>query len=117
MGATHFVLVGTLAVAGTQVVSPNAESPKAAAPEPERAPQGKNPYARLFQVPPQDPSSPTRAIPLPQNANQKTTPRVVCGTVVVPMKPDADSKMIVTPRDDSPKDYKIRKITPRLCNE
>jgi len=88
------------------------------APAPERPPQAKNPYARLFQVPPQDPASPTtRAIPLPQNANQETTPRVVCGMVVVPMKPDADSKMIVTPRDDSQKDYKIRKITPRLCNE
>jgi hypothetical protein len=117
MGPTHVVLVGILAVAASQGTSPKPESPPPV-PESELVPPGKSPYSRIFPAPPQDPRSRNQAVPLPQSANPDTQPRVVCGTVVVPVKPDADSRMIVRPPKDGPQpDYKIRKIAPRICNE
>lgn len=82
MGATHAVLIATLAVTGSQRIGPKPESPQ----------------------------------PRVQTVNQGLQPRVVCGTVVIPVKPDADARMIVRlPKDN--KDYKIRKIAPPMCNE
>lgn len=118
MGATHVVLIGTLAIGASQSVSPKPEPPQRHAPESELVPPRKSPYTRIFPAPPQDPSSPTRVVPLPQNANQEMQPRVVCGTVVVPVKPDADARMIIRPpKDDPQREYKIRKIAPRMCSE
>jgi hypothetical protein len=117
MGATHLVLIGTLAVAVSQGVSPKPESPQPQVPETELAPPGKSPYMRIFPAPPQDPSSRTPVDPLSQNANQDPQLRIVCGTVVIPVKPDADARMIIRPNSDSQPDYKIRKIAPRMCNE
>ena len=56
----------------------------------------------------------------PQNPdlNRDMAPRVVCGTVVVPVKPDSDPKMIVTRKDNgAPQPVPIRKIAPTICNE
>jgi hypothetical protein len=44
--------------------------------------------------------------------------RIVCGTIVVPVKPDADARMIIRPpKDGKQPEYKIRKIAPPMCNE
>ena len=118
MGATHVVLIGTLAITVSQGIRPSPEAPQPRAPESELVPPGKNPYTRIVPAPPHDPSSRTFVVPPGQTANQDTQPRVVCGTVVVPVKPDADARMIMRPRKDGTQpDYKIRKIAPRMCNE
>ena len=118
MGALHLVLIGTLTVAGSQGISPKSEPPQSQTPGSELSPQGKNPWARIFPAPPQDPSRRPPVGPLPQNPtlNQDKQPRVVCGMVVVPVKPDLDPRMVVTRRDPQP-EYKIRKIAPQVCNE
>jgi hypothetical protein len=119
MGVTHFVLVGTLTVAGSQGLSPKSESPQSQAPGAAFSPQGKNPYARIFPAPPQDPSSRPRFVPLPEKPtlNQDTQPRVVCGMVVVRVRPDADARMVIRTSNDPVPEYKIRKIAPQVCNK
>jgi hypothetical protein len=44
-------------------------------------------------------------------------PRVVCGMTVVPVTPDADPRMVVSPKPDSKVEYKIRTVSPRVCGE
>ena len=46
-----------------------------------------------------------------------TRPRVICGMVVVPVKPSADPKMVVKSRSNPKTEYRIRKIAPQICNE
>ncbi len=118
MGALHLILIGTLTVAGSQGISPKSEPSQSQTPEREPSPQGKNPWGRIFPAPRQDPSRRRPVGPLPQNPplNQDKQPRVVCGMVVVPVKPDLDPRMVVTSRDQQP-EYKIRKIAPQVCNE
>ena len=117
MGATHLVLIGTLVVAGSQGLTPRSASQQARTRSSELVPPGKDPYARIFRGVPQDPSSPSRVVPLPESQMVKQAkPRVVCGMVVVPVKPDADARMVIRPNEPQP-EYKIRKISPKLCNE
>lgn len=44
-------------------------------------------------------------------------PRVVCGMTVVPVTPDIDPRMVVSPKPDSKVEYKMRKVSPRVCGE
>ena len=48
------------------------------------------------------------------NADQKRTPKVVCGMVVIPGNPAIDPKIVVPP---SPQDSnaRIRRIVPNVC--
>ena len=117
MGVTHFLLIGTLAVAGGQGVAPKPESAQSPAPGIELVPPGKDPYARIFPAPRQNPSSGTPSLHQVPNSNQELQPRVVCGTVIVSVKPEADAKMVIRPMNDPQMEYKIRKIAPRICNE
>jgi hypothetical protein len=43
------------------------------------------------------------------------TPKVVCGTTMVPADPSIDPKMLF-PRKADGVDYKIRVLTPPICN-
>jgi len=118
MGVTHVVLIGTLAIAGSQGISRKPQSGQPEVPARELVPPGKSPYHRIFRAPAQDPSLRNRGVPVPQNKNAEMQPRVVCGMVVIPVKPDADPRMVVqAPADDKQREYKIKKIVPRLCNE
>jgi hypothetical protein len=118
MGVTHVVLIGTLAVAGSQGFSRKPESAQPQVPATELVPLGKSPYNGIFRAPVQDPSLRNRVVPVPQNKTAEMRPRIVCGMVVIPVKPDADPRMVVqAPKDDRPREYKIKKIVPRLCNE
>ena len=44
-------------------------------------------------------------------------PRIVCGMTVVQVTPDADPKMVMSPKPDSNVEYKIRVVSPRICRE
>jgi hypothetical protein len=119
MGATHLVLIGTLALTGGQAAGQTPEPSQSGRPETELVAPGKDPYRQIFQAPHPDRSSRTFAGQLPEKSAEKQDmqPRVVCGMVLVPVNPDADPKMIVRPKDDPQPEYKIRKIVPRMCNE
>ncbi len=117
MGPMHVLLVGTLVLGAQTVSSPVRQSQVRHSPN-VLVNQGKSPYAEIFR-PQRGPIS--QPVPVPQNPdlNRDMAPRVVCGTVVVPVKPDSDPKMIVTRKDNgAPQpEYRIRKIAPTICNE
>lgn len=108
MGPMHILLVGTLAV-GAQTTSSQIRQPQAADSANVLVNEGKQPYAQIFRQP----------VPQNPNLNRDMQPRVVCGTVVVPVKPDWDAKMIVAPKETGRPhpEYRIRKIAPTICNE
>ena len=112
IGLTSLLLAGTVAAAGAQgtVATPQLSDTGI-------VPQGKDPYAKVFQAPQnyrarQDLKG-TTSSPSATDAH----PRVVCGMVVVPVKPSADPKILVQPKQDLKIQYSIRKIAPRICNE
>ena len=118
MAAIQLVLVATLAVAGGQGAA-KPESPQPTVQQPELVPPARRPYSGIFHALPQNPLSQLPAVPLAQGAFGKSQPhpRVVCGTVVVPVQPDVDTKMIVRLQGDPSREYRIRKIAPQMCNE
>jgi|SRR5882672_2290106 len=79
----------------------------------------KRPYQKLFITPPPEPGTAVRLQLSPDALTVKSEqrPRIVCGMVVVPVTPAADPKMVVQPKDGPKRDYKIRVIEPRLCNQ
>jgi type II secretory pathway pseudopilin PulG len=78
----------------------------------------KRSYEKLFTTPQREPGKEVQ-FQLPPDALPTKTdkPRVVCGMVVVPVTPAADSKMVVHPKDATKPEYKMRVIEPRICNE
>jgi hypothetical protein len=118
VGSMHVLLVGTLAL-GAQTTGLQVRQPQVPDSANVLVNQGKNPYAQIFRRPQRG------AIPQPipdaqnPNPNRDMQPRVVCGTVVVPVKPDSDPKMVVTRKDNGvpQPEYRIRKIAPTICNE
>jgi hypothetical protein len=78
----------------------------------------KRSYEKLFTPPQREPGKEVQ-FQLPPDALPTKTdkPRVVCGMVVVPVTPAADSKMVVQPKDARRPEYKMRVIEPRICNE
>jgi hypothetical protein len=114
MGLTHLVLVGTIAAAGAQGTVP---SPQMQPPGKGIVSQGKDPYANVFQALQEYRARQELRGAQPSKAGTDTQPRVVCGMVVVPVRPSADPKMVIQPKPDSKTDYRIRKIAPQICNE
>jgi len=114
----HVLLVGTLAL-GAQTISSPIRQPQVPDSANALVNQGKNPYAQIFRRPQR--GAIAQPLPIPQNPNLNgdMAPRVVCGTVVVQVKPDSDAKMIVTRKDNGlpQPEYRIRKIAPTICNE
>jgi hypothetical protein len=124
------MVVGILGVPlgapGVQV--PVVQEP-AAQPAPESAtnpwlvPPGKHPFdnivfgrgAQKERRMPGRPQMPDMARSGPQSSD--TPPRIVCGMTVVTVNPDADPKMVLTPKPDSKVEYKTRVISPRICRE
>lgn len=51
------------------------------------------------------------------SGRRSARPRVVCGMTVVPVTPDIDPRMVVSPKPDSKVEYKIRKLSPGVCDE
>jgi hypothetical protein len=105
--------VGALAAVGAQGALPPPQTQPGAG----LVPPGKDPYAKVFQVPQDD-----KARQDLRGANRSPSavemqPRVVCGMVVVPVKPSADPKMVVQPGPNPKTEYSIRKIAPQICNE
>jgi hypothetical protein len=78
----------------------------------------KRSYEKLFTPPQREPGQEVQ-FQLPPDAlpTQTDKPRVVCGMVVVPVTPAADSKMVVQSKDARRPEYKMRVIEPRICNE
>jgi len=116
LGLTYFALAGTVAfaaAAGAQGTVPAAQVSGASI-----VPQGKDPYAKVFRAL-QDYKAPQdlRGATPPSAADVSQPRRVVCGMVVIPVKPSADPKSVVKPKPDPKIEYSIRKIPPQLCNE
>jgi hypothetical protein len=118
MGPMHILLVGTLAV-GAQTTSWPVRQPEAADSANVLVSQGRNPYEQIFRRPQREAIPQPVPVPLNPNLNRDMQPRVVCGTIVVPVKPDSDAKMIVTRKNNGvpQPEYRIRKIAPTICNE
>jgi hypothetical protein len=117
------VVVGVMGVPlGAQV--PPAQEPAAqVAPEsatnPWLVPPGKDKFGNLFISPG---TQTDRRIPRHPQMRDMTRsndaqPRIVCGMTVVPVTPDADPKMVMSPKPDSNVEYKIRVVSPRICRE
>src|SRR4051812_25848005 len=117
-GPMHVLLLGMLAI-GAQTTGSQVRPPQAPDSGNALVSSGKNPYAQIFRAPQRGAIPQPVPVPLNSNLQQDMKPRVVCGTVVVPVKPDADAKMIVTRKDNGapPPEYRIRKISPTICNE
>ena len=112
IGLTHLALVGTVAVAGAQGTVP---APQVS--DKGLVPQGKDPYAKVFQTLQDDKARQDLRDVTPSRWPNAARPRVVCGMVVVPVKPSADPKMVVQPKPGAKPEYSIRKIAPQICNE
>jgi hypothetical protein len=82
-------------------------------------PPGKDPFGNVLFVSPRR----DRTFPRAQGRDSIAPPsdngraRIVCGMIVVPVKPDSDPKMVMSPRPDSRVEYKIRTVAPRVCRE
>lgn len=81
-------------------------------------PPGKDLFGHIFIDPPTQgrriPGHPwTRDLSRSTDAQ----PRIVCGMIVVPVTPDADPKMVLSPKPDSNVEYKMRVVSPRVCRE
>lgn len=84
-------------------------------------PPGKEPFGSILFI-----SPPTgRNMTSPRGQGRDTIgrlsdgarPRIVCGMTVVPVNPDLDSKMVVSPKPDSKVEYKMRTVSSRVCRE
>lgn len=125
---TMMHVAAVVSVLGMTLGAPAAQVPAvqelAAQPAPESetnpwlVPRGKDLFRNIFIGPPtQD-----RRIPgLPQTRDMTRStdaqPRIVCGMIVVPVTPDADPKIVVSPKPDSNVQYKMRVVSPRVCRE
>ncbi len=117
MGVTHLVLIGTLGVAGA-LAPPSSLGSQPPGDNPRLVAPGKDPYANVFTAL-QEYKSKQELLKALRSPRLRIDgqPRIVCGMVVVPVKPDADAKMVAKPKQDKSVDYKIRAIAPRVCNE
>jgi hypothetical protein len=80
-------------------------------------PPGKDPFGNIaFGT---LPTHPNRRSPQERDMSGRPSPRprIVCGMTVVPVKPDSDPKMVMTPKPDSRVDYKIRTVAPMVCRD
>jgi hypothetical protein len=114
LGLTHLILVGTIVAAGVERTLP---SPRMQPSDKGIVPQGKDPYANVFQALQEYRARQELRPAQPSKAGPATQPRVVCGMVVTPVKPSADPRMVIQPKQDPKPDYYIRKIAPQICNE
>ena len=82
-------------------------------------PPGKDPFGNVFFVSPDGDMTFPRAQGRDPIAPPSDTgrPRIVCGMTVVPVKPDSDPKMVISPKPDSRVEYKIRTVAPRVCRD
>jgi hypothetical protein len=81
-------------------------------------PPGKDPFGNIvFSSPRQDRRIQGRPEMRELNRASGTQPRIVCGMTVVTVTPDADPKMVMSPKPDSKVEYKTRVISPRICRE
>jgi hypothetical protein len=75
---------------------------------------GKDPFGNISFG---SPSRQTQGRETTGRPSDTAKPRIVCGMTVVPVNPDADPKMVVSPKPDSRVQYKIRTLAPRVCRE
>jgi hypothetical protein len=126
MAMTHVAMV--VGVLGIPLGAPGAQVPAVQEPVAQRAPEsatnpwlvppGKDLFGNIvFSSPPQDRRFLGRPEMREQNRASGTQPRIVCGMTVVTVTPDADPKMVMSPKPDSKVEYKIRVISPRICRE
>lgn len=115
------VLGMTLGAAGAQVP---AVQELAAQPAPKSetnpwlVPPGKDLFGNIFIGPPrQDRRIPGHPQIWDMTRSTDARPRIVCGMIVVPVTPDADPKIVVSPKPDSNVQYKMRVVSPRVCRE
>ena len=115
------VLGMTLGQRGAQVPAlqePVAQRAPESATNPWLVPPGKDLFGNIvFSSPPQDRRIQGRPEMREQNRASGTRPRIVCGMTVVTVTPDADPKMVMSPKPDSKVEYKTRVISPRICRE
>ena len=111
----------TLGARGAQV--PTVQEP-ATQPAPESAtnpwlvPPGKDPFDHIFVSPrTQEGRIPGGPLMRDMTRFSDAQPRIVCGMTVVQVTPDADPKMVMSPKPDSKVEYKIRVVSPRVCRE
>ena len=115
------VLGMTLGAPGAQVPA-GQELTAQPAPESESnpwlVPPGKDLFGNIFISPPtQDRRIPGHPQTRDMTRSTDAQPRIVCGMIVVPVTPDADPKMVVSPKPDSNVEYKMRVVSPRVCRE
>ena len=81
-------------------------------------PPGKNVFGNIvFSSPQQDRRIESRPEMRELNRANGAHPRIVCGMTVVTVTPNADPKMVMSPKPDSRVEYKTRVISPRVCWE
>lgn len=116
MGAARFIVAGMLTVA-SQTGGANPEQQPSVRSQTNLVAPGKDLYGQIFQ---RRLNLPVTALPNPVTT-ENPKPRVVCGMVVVPVKPDLDRKILVHPKDNRQPapiyEYKIRKIFANICTE
>jgi len=126
MGMMHVaVVVGVLGMTsgprGPQVPAvqePAGQRAPESATNPWLVPPGKDPFGNIvFRSAPQDPRIQGRPEMRELNRANGTHTRIVCGMTVVTVTPDADPKMVMSPKPDSKVEYKTRVISPRICRE
>jgi hypothetical protein len=76
---------------------------------PALVPAKKKPLEKLFT-----PVAPPRVAPAPQNSSPAGTPRVICGTQVIPGNPAADRKF-VAPMPETDVTFTLRTVRPPVC--
>ena len=116
------VLGMTLGAQGAQVP---AVQELAAQPAPESetnpwlVPPGKDLFGNILFIgpPTQDRRIPGHPQTREMTRSTDVQPRIVCGMIVVPVTPDADPKIVVSPKPDSNVQYKMRVLSPRVCRE
>ena len=83
------------------------------------APPGQDPFGNIRFVSPRADTTVPRAQGRDTSARPSDNgrPRIVCGMTVVPVKPDLDPKMVMSPKPASRVEYRIRTVAPLLCWE
>jgi hypothetical protein len=82
-------------------------------------PPGKDPFGNIRFISPRGEMTVPRAQRHDSSAppSDNGSPRIVCGMTVVPVKPDIDPKMVMSPKPDSRVEYKIRTVAPLVCRD
>jgi hypothetical protein len=119
------VVVGVLGMtSGSRGAQVPAVQEPVAQPSPESAtspwlvPPGKDLFGNIvFSSPPQDRRIQGRPEMRELNRAGGAQARIVCGMTVMTVTPDADPKMVMSPKPDSKVEYKTRVISPRICRE